>query len=126
MNTLNLGERRQYTRVAFQAPATLVFRNAHFAVELLDLSLKGALVALPTDTQVSPGMSATLHVNLNEFDVRIGMEVSVAHLEGQQAGLRCQMIDIDSVTHLRRLVELNLGDQGLLNRELVALISDAA
>jgi len=29
----------------------------------------------------------------------------------------CQRIDMDSITHLRRLIELNAGDPGLLQRE---------
>jgi len=32
-------------------------------------------------------------------------------------------IDVDSMTHLRRLIELNLGDPTLLERELKALVS---
>ena len=40
------------------------------------------------------------------------------------AGLHCLAIDIDSVTHLRRLVELNLGDPALLEREVSALVAD--
>jgi len=33
-------------------------------------------------------------------------------------GLSCREIDLDSITHLRRLVALNLGDEALLDREL--------
>ena len=47
---------------------------------------------------------------------------TVAHREGRRAGLACQSIDVDSVTHLRRLVELNAGDPDLLQRELSALL----
>jgi hypothetical protein len=52
----------------------------------------------------------------------ITMETRVVHREGDDAGLRCLSIDLDSVTHLRRLVELNLGDPALLDRELSELI----
>lgn len=48
----------------------------------------------------------------------------MAHCNGEQAGLLCLTIDIDSVTHLRRLVELNLGDTDLLERELSHLIAE--
>jgi hypothetical protein len=36
-------------------------------------------------------------------------------------GLHCRHIDIESLAHLRRLIELNLGDPALLERELAAL-----
>jgi len=35
--------------------------------------------------------------------------------------LQCNAIDIDSVTHLRRLVELNLGDESQLHKEISQL-----
>jgi hypothetical protein len=49
------------------------------------------------------------------------MDVEVAHQENDEMGLNCKDIDVDSITHLRRLVELNLGDPKLLERELSAL-----
>lgn len=51
----------------------------------------------------------------------IKMDITVAYIEDQQIGLDCKGIDLDSITHLRRLVELNLGDANLLKRELMAL-----
>jgi hypothetical protein len=51
------------------------------------------------------------------------MQGELVHREGHQVGLRCREIDIESIAHLRRLVELNLGDEDLLERELSALIS---
>ena len=52
------------------------------------------------------------------------MKARVSHVEWRYAGLRCLAIDLDSVTHLRRFVELNLGNPELLERELSALLSD--
>ena len=52
------------------------------------------------------------------------MDARVAHVGCGLLGVVCQLIDIDSATHLRRLVELNLGDPALLERELSALIAD--
>ena len=49
------------------------------------------------------------------------MDVTVAHLNGTCVGVRCDKIDIDSASHLRRLLELNLGDADLLSRELTEL-----
>jgi hypothetical protein len=49
------------------------------------------------------------------------MTVQVAHLQGQQIGVSCLSVDIDSVTHLRRLIELQLGDPRLLERDLAEL-----
>ena len=118
--------RRHHSRIAFHSPAELVFTERSLEVVVLDLSLKGALVRLPADTSIEEGTLCMLHVHLNEGDLsdQIGMETRVAHFEGRNAGLLCLTIDLDSVTHLRRLVELNLGDQDLLERELSALVAE--
>ena len=46
------------------------------------------------------------------------------HVDGANVGLRCDNIDLDSITHLRRLVELNVGDHNILERDLASLIND--
>ena len=119
-------ERRQYSRIAFHSPARLVFPDRTLDVLVLDLSLKGALIRLPPAQQLENYSVCMLHVHLNEGEINdnISMEARVAHCRGEQAGLLCLTIDIDSVTHLRRLVELNLGDTHLLERELTHLIAE--
>jgi hypothetical protein len=54
----------------------------------------------------------------------ISMWGTVVHIDGQQLGLRSDSIDLDSITHLRRLVELNAGDPEMLEREISLLIAD--
>jgi len=51
------------------------------------------------------------------------MSCEVAHIEGDHIGLLCRSIDLDSITHLRHLIELNLGDAALLEREFKALVA---
>ncbi len=121
-------ERRHHSRIAFHTLATLVCKGeisdpGPINVLVLDLSLKGALLTIPAGTRLTVGENCTLCVQLDTDDV-ISMECKVAHSEGERTGLLCLTIDIDSVTHLRRLVELNLGDPELLERELSALIAD--
>jgi hypothetical protein len=117
-------ERRHYSRIAFHAPAQLVLLDRNIDVVVLDLSLKGALVRLPADIHIVDDTPCTLHVRLDEMGDQICMETRVTHVEGRYAGLACHSIDLDSVTHLRRLVELNLGSEELLERELSALLSE--
>lgn len=122
--TTTTDERRQYARIAFRSPAQLVSAASTLDVVVVDLSLKGALIRLPADAALQAGAICQLHVRLDEMNDQISMETRVTHVEGNNAGLLCQVIDLDSVTHLRRLVELNLGDPQLLERELSALIGE--
>ncbi|MBI4742035.1 MAG: PilZ domain-containing protein [Betaproteobacteria bacterium] len=117
-------ERRHYSRIAFHTPAHLVLSDRNIEVVVVDLSLKGALVHLPADTHLENGAGCTLRVRLDAAGSHIRMEMSVTHVRGAYAGLACHNIDLDSVTHLRRLVELNLGDEKLLERELSALVGE--
>ncbi len=117
-------ERRHYSRITFHTPAQLVLPDRSIEVIVLDLSLKGGLVRLPEDIHVHDGTPCTLRVRLDEMGDSIRMETKVTHVKGRYAGLACHSIDLDSVTHLRRLVELNLGSAELLDRELSALLSE--
>jgi hypothetical protein len=116
-------ERRHFTRVAFAVPAQLVTAGGQFAVKVHDLSFKGALVSLVKPVPLTMGTPCQLHVMLDQGHDRITMDATVAHLEGDSIGLLCRSIDLDSMTHLRRLIELQLADPALLDRELKALLA---
>jgi hypothetical protein len=52
----------------------------------------------------------------------IHMSGEIAHIEGPHIGIVCHQLDLDSATLLRRIVELNLADPDLLERELHAMV----
>ena len=115
-------ERRRFSRISFHRPAELDVRTARAACELLDVSLKGALVEAPPSFGADVGQACTLTIRLDAGDATIQMEGDIVHRQGRQLGVRCKEIDLDSIAHLRRLVELNVGDEELLHRELSALV----
>ena len=114
-------DNRRFSRVNFKGKAHLEIGSHSCATEVLDLSLKGALIKKPADWPRSLPKIMELRISLNDFPVELIMEVSVAHQSAKTVGLHCEKIDIDSVSHLRRLLELNLGDAELLSRELTEL-----
>ncbi|MGS0753419.1 PilZ domain-containing protein [Roseateles sp. GG27B] len=116
-------ERRQFSRVNFDVEAELITTQEHLSVQVLDLSLKGALLRLPDPCIVALGSPCLLKVLLGDKESRISIAGEVAHVEGNQAGVLCRSIDIESITHLRRLIEMNLGDANLVERELGAMIN---
>ena len=118
-------ERRHHVRIACQCPATLTLDSGSHAASIRDLSLKGALLELDAATPLPVAVHGRLEVTLDpSTQTHIHMNCQLAHCHGRLAGLVCTSIDLDSITHLRRLVELNLGDPDLLERELSALIGD--
>ena len=91
---------------------------------MLDLSLQGALVTLPNDWDEEL-TQLTLSFSLSDVaieELSITMDVEVKHLRDQQIGLKCLHLDLESASHLKRLIELNLGDDALLHRELEHLV----
>ncbi|WP_024539296.1 PilZ domain-containing protein [Comamonas badia] len=113
-------ERRHFVRVQFDSPGQLRWPGQAVAVRVLDLSLKGALLQATDTAALQTGQRCELTVPLAPREY-IAMTVQVAHLQGQQIGVSCLSVDIDSVTHLRRLIELQLGDPRLLERDLAEL-----
>jgi hypothetical protein len=116
-----LADRRQFWRAVFRSKVELVDRYDAVPAELIDISLKGALVKTPAQWTAAVGDGCQLKLKLAKGSA-IVMRMVVAHIQGRRVGLSCERIDLDSITHLRRLVELNAGDPALLDRQLAALI----
>ena len=114
-------DKRRFSRVPFDTKTLLSSNEQCWNCHLIDISIKGALVEAPKDVEFSVGQSAQLEVNLDNSGIAITMDMSVAHVTNDHLGLKCEKIDAESISHLRRLVELNLGDAELVNRELLQL-----
>ncbi len=115
-------ERRKFSRITFHRPAELDALAERVACELLDVSLKGALLEVPAAFRGAAGQRCVLTVRLDAADAVVRMDGEIVHRQGTQVGVRCTGIDLESIAHLRRIVELNLGDDDLLHRELAALV----
>ena len=114
-------DRRRFQRIPFEADVELLRGERRWSVPLHDLSLKGLLVGRPDDWP--EGNAAPIQACLRLApDVELYMTLTLAHEKDGLLGFYCREIDLDSLTHLRRLIELNLGDSELLERELSALI----
>ena len=114
-------EKRRYSRAPFDADVTLINPATQWQGKLIDISIKGALVERPQGWEGDIGDQYTLELPLGDSEVTIRMNVIVARIEDDHIGFYCKNIDFDSIVHLKRLMELNLGDAELVNRELSAL-----
>ena len=115
-------ERRRFWRSGFHAPAQVTLLGRDQAVRLVDISLKGALVEHEGGWTVQAGQKCHLRLELAP-DAVILMDGTVTHVDGRRIGLRCDRIDLDSITHLRQLVEHNAADPAVLDRDLAMLVS---
>jgi hypothetical protein len=113
-------EKRHFHRVGHDARATLSEGANTWPCTVEDLSLKGCMVKLGDEWEVVPERTYRLSIHLT-YAIHIEMDVRLSHQQGVHAGFRCLGIDAESISQLRRLVELNLGDSRLLERDLLAL-----
>ena len=118
--TDNTSEKRHFNRIFYNADVTISNDTASYPCKLLDLSLHGCLVNFDGPWTQSSNDLYTLKLQLSD-ESDISMKLSVAHVVANSVGFKCEHIDIDSISHLRRLVELNLGDSKMLERDLLAL-----
>jgi hypothetical protein len=114
------GERRNYSRVPFQAEVLMQSGDEEWSCNLLDISLKGMLVEPPENLDIDTTKPCAVALFLGE-DASIHARVTITHNEKGHWGLQWKHIDINSLKHLRRLLELNLNDPALLGRELAEL-----
>ncbi|MDN3519315.1 PilZ domain-containing protein [Aquisalimonas lutea] len=116
-------ERRHFSRVPFDGPAQLSTPETTLDTQVIDLSLKGVMLIVPETVPLAADARYHLVITLAE-EARIAMALELAHRNGRYAGFHCTEIDMESMGHLRRLVELNLGDPATLQRELGEMAED--
>jgi len=116
-------ERRDFSRIPLERRAQIEIDGARIPCALVDISLRGALVRVPHSLSVQVGRAAVLDVMLDDLAPWLRMRGVVAHRAGNALGLRCREVDQEGMAHLRRLLEMNLGDERMLRRELGALVA---
>lgn len=113
-------EKRKFNRILFGSAAKLSLNKLVWPCRVIDLSLQGCLLELPVNWKGDKLEEYKLSLDLADV-CQIEMNLSLVYLKTNRAGFLCKEIDIESISRLRRLLELNLGDSLLLDRDLTAL-----
>jgi hypothetical protein len=124
--SMSESERRQFQRVSFDTPAKLSLEQQEFSCQIIDLSIHGVLLRAHGVVNSKIGTRYSLSIPLGQDNASqaesINMQVTLAHNSPESLGFACESISLESITHLRRIVELNSGNSDLLERELESLI----
>jgi len=110
-------DKRIFQRVLFNHSAKLISNGESLTTQVLDLSFHGFLCTQPTDSTIQLNDELTLELQLDE-NIKITMPSTVVHIEASHLGMHCKQLDVDSISELKRLIQLNLANNDLLNREL--------
>lgn len=122
-------EHRRFTRIPFDAEVHLrdPQNKKSWRSELIDISLKGLKLSTPVDWnedwEIAENSNYEVTLILAKDDVEIKIQATLRHHDEAVLGFLALHIDVDSASHLHRLLELNLGDSKLLDREYIELIS---
>ena len=112
-------ERRRFTRISFSGKCTIKDGETHIQAALLDISLRGALLQLPDNDVFEQNKPCELEIIINEAPrVALYLQAEMVHRQAERVGMYFKTTDIDSLTHLRRLIELNMGDADKTLQEL--------
>jgi len=103
-------EHRNYQRINFSTEAAVEIADKSYRCDLVDLALQGALFKSGKELPIAIGDQAVLKIYLTDSDIRMEFTGELLHQHGAYYGFLFVAEDIESMGHLRRLLELNFGD----------------
>ncbi len=110
--------KRNFTRAPFETGGQFRFERSSVAVTLIDISLKGALVHTLHADRVPDAATGELSFRLSGSTETMEFTGELVRRDGDYLGFKFLEIDAESLTHLRRLLELNLADDERVHQEL--------
>jgi len=113
-------ERRQFQRIPFIAEVLMSSDSQQWSSGLEDISLKGLLIASPEGIEPEKDHVYDIELVLGE-GATITMGAKISHTTKHHWGLQWENIELEGLTHLRRLLELNMADSDEMHRELAEL-----
>jgi len=111
-------ERRRFSRIVYQTQATLTQESTVVNALVCDLSLHGLLLTSEQSDQLDTDKQVDVEFSLAGSDVTIQLVGNIVGLNNNVIRVSIDHIDIESIGHLKRLVELNVGDDDLLHRDI--------
>ncbi len=119
-----MDEKRYFTRINFKAHSQIEFDNNTYEGDLLDISLRGALLSFKDPVPLKKKDCCTLIIHLHSSDIKLIFEAELTHIHENNMGFKFLGEDVGTMTHLRNLLSLNVGDYDKITDELDFWIQD--
>ncbi len=118
--------KRHYERISFVENAQILLNNTIYNCSIIDISLKGTLLQFAPDTMptIEANQQATITLALAGSTITLQFQAIATHFNTNTVGFCFTSMDSDSITHLRRMLELNTGDSAEIDRELHYMIKN--
>jgi len=115
-------EHRLFHRIRLVEKIDIELSGKSYEATLVDISLKGALVTFPDELNHETGLPCRLKIHLDGSDIILIISGEIIHTHDNLTGIKFTLIDLDSMIHLRRLLELNTAKPEQVRNELNSLI----
>ena len=119
-----MDERRKFHRVPFATKAEIKYAKNKYKGELIDISLQGALVQGKGDIPLEEGVSCELSIHLLDSEITMQFDADLVHRQENKFGFKFTSEDTETMTHLRRLLELNIGSSEVIDNEISFWLKD--
>lgn len=117
-------ERRRFQRIILHRPVSLVVDGNTYRAELVDISLRGVLIQADAEPVPANGCHGVADIALSDDpDHMIRLQVTIRYTRDGLIGLQVERLDLEDAARLKRLVELNIADPAILQRELEEILS---
>ncbi len=114
-------DRRLFSRINFGTEAYISQGEGRIACQLVDISLNGVLIEAHSELLIDRNQPCTLLIRLSD-EATITMHIELIHISRKLLGFQCSTIDMESIGHLRRLIELNIPGSEASQRVLAELL----
>lgn len=111
-------EHRRFNRADYHTKGYFTKEGHIVQFGINNISLKGILVDPETNEYSELNMIVPLKIQLSSSDIEIEAKAKLVHKEKHHLGFRFEEIDVESMIHLRRLVELNSDSADQISKEL--------
>lgn len=120
----SMSDKRRFSRVKCVEKSIVETGSDTVEVRLHDISLKGALVEHAGDLTVERGDTWKMFFQLNHSDIVLQFDVQVVHCRDNLAGVKFTEMDLDTMIHLRSLMEARTVNPEQVRHELSFLMED--
>lgn len=115
---------RRFRRIPFAAEVTVHTGQKVWSGELLEVAMKGAMVGTEAVLPLPLGSQCRLNICLPDTPIKLHFLAELIHREENHYGFKFISEDLETLTHLRKLIELNTGDVEATRSELSILLND--
>lgn len=117
-------EHRRFNRADFHTNGYYTIGPKDIDFKIINISLNGILLEPERQEDINLNDLVPLIVKLSSSEIEIKTKAKLLHKESRHLGFRFEEIDLESMIHLRRLVELNSDNADQIANELHFLRKD--